>query len=259
MKRTLLSILLAVTVQLTFACTCSQFHSFCSTTFNQENDLIISGKIVYLDTLSIKISVIEIFKGQETNNTITIWNGTEFDCNNIFPMKANELGNVNDTIIVILPRITNENLENSWDVVGDYRRPIPLCFSPSLHVIGDSIIGMINNSGLSYPYWSFKKMLYNDFSQLWSNGQIDCTGLVSVHEELMKPQIDFVIFNQQIRISSNSNEEFNVQIIDIMGSHQNLGNYRGSISIPFGNRKPGVYIISINNSKSSVRKKITIN
>lgn len=259
MKRTLLIILLAMAVQLSFACSCSPWNAFCATTTKLKNDLILTGKVVYSDTLSIKIHVIEIFKGQEAKDTITIWNGTEFDCNGIFPMKANELGSVSDTIVVILPRITTETLENAWDVVGDYRRPTPLCFSPLLHIKGDSILGMINNSGVSYPYWSYKKMLYEDFRQLWTDEQIDCAELVDVQEKSAFSKIDLVVMNRLIKISSNTNEDFNVRLLDIMGNCYNLGNFYGATSIEIKNRKPGVYFLQIRSGDELVRRKIIIN
>ena len=102
-------------------------------------------------------------------------------------------------------------------------------------------------------------MLFEDFRQLWSNGQIDCSELVNAQEIKIQPSIDFVIINREIKISSKTNETYNVQMVDIKGIQDNLGDFSSSTTIGIKNKKSGIYIIQIKSRKELIRRKIIIN
>lgn len=170
-----------------FACSCLPGYSFCHTATYLENDLIVTGEITYIDTTKARLSIIHIFKGTEPNDTITIWAGTGHDCNGWISM-ATDFGEEGDTIVIILPRITSANIENVWDVVGDYRRPERLCLTPVLAVNGEYITshhmgGDGINSFPGPPYWHVYTMLYSDFLLLWDNETIDCSTLIGIEEK----------------------------------------------------------------------------
>jgi hypothetical protein len=188
------------------ACSCGFGNCFCSSTVAIENDLIVSGEIVFVDSTKLELKIIDIFKGIEEKDTITIWAGTGYNCNGWISMATHLLGNKGDKIIIILPRIVSSNLENSWDVIGDYRRPDWLCDYPVLKLENDTVFGNIKDSGVARPWWSISKLSYTGFKNLWNNQTIDCIGLVGTdkHEidnlDLCWDQDNLVIDNQGNRI-----------------------------------------------------------
>lgn len=167
------------------ACSCYPWYSFCHTVTHLSNDLILSGEITYIDTTKARLKIIDVFKGTETNDTITIWAGTGYDCNGWMSMATN-FGEQGDTIVIILPKITSSNIENVWDVVGDYRRPDWFCLTPILKLQNDTVFiggaGIHSNSNPP-PYWSTKQMKYIDFLALWTNENIDCSTLIGIEEK----------------------------------------------------------------------------
>lgn len=166
---------------------CSWFPwSFCHTCILRPADAVISGVIV--DTLphAIRLQVLDVFRGTEQRDTITIWDGTDFDCNGIFPMDARGLGLngrfgdttlIGDTIVAVMPVI--DSLENSWDVAGDYRRPDYFGYEPNLHVKHDTVRGYIAGPRFSadYAVWS---IAYSAFKAYWLANNGDCSELVGV-------------------------------------------------------------------------------
>ena len=77
--------------------------SFCETSNDRPDDVVISGKIIGVDDDGIDVAVIHVLKGTESSEVIRIWDGTDFDCNGLFSMAASALGDVDDTIIVVMP------------------------------------------------------------------------------------------------------------------------------------------------------------
>jgi hypothetical protein len=78
--------------------------------------------IVKVGTHHTELDVLEEFGGNDsTETTVRIWDGTDIECNGPWDMGSERLGIPGDTILIIAPRITA--MENSWDVLGDYRMP----------------------------------------------------------------------------------------------------------------------------------------
>lgn len=260
MKKLLLILVFTLLFRFADACSCYEWYSFCATTTELENDLILCGKIIQSDSLFIRLQVIDIFKGEDERDTITIWNGTDFDCNGLVSMRANGLGLLNDTIIVVLPRITLETLENSWDVIDDYRTPLPLCFNPVLQVKGDTIIGDINNSGNTQPDWHFTKIEYNNFKNLWSNGQIDCSTLIGVNEYLVLPEFKIEKQNDVLYISTGSVEKYKIQIFDLLGNQLFTTEFISNVTISTINFNNSILVLKFEDCKGlSQSRKLLIN
>lgn len=164
-----------------FACSCDGGLTFCEATTGTDNDLVVAGEIVYVDSLKLLLNVIDIFKGEENKDTITIWAGTDFNCNGLFSMTTYDLGEKGDSIVIILPKIKSGNLENDWDVIGDYRRPNYLCISASLRLKNDSVYGEIKDKW-PIPNSTIWQLPYEYFKSSWIDGNINCSNLVKVNE-----------------------------------------------------------------------------
>ena len=144
---------------------------FCQTSTERPNDVVLSGRIVGVDMDGIDVEVIDVLRGDEDRAIIRIWDGTDWDCNGLFSMAASDLGAVDDSIIVVLPVITT--IENTWDVLGDYRRPDYFGYIPDLRVYNGLVTGYITGSASSPVY----EMAYPDLVAAWSDGTVGCTGL----------------------------------------------------------------------------------
>ena len=144
------------------------------------SDNVICGVITAKGTHSVSMDVIDVLHGTETRTTVVIWDGTDFDCNGNVSMKASLLASYGDTVIAILPKIFN--LENTWDVKGDYRLPYWLFETAWLNVRNDSVWGNINST-IQFNVLTIgtRTVGYSDFKLYWKAHTGDCQ-LLSVKE-----------------------------------------------------------------------------
>ncbi len=151
------------------ACSCDLF-SFCETTEQRPEENIF--KIIILEDLpkAIKVINLENIRGSDERDTLTIWDGTDYDCNGLISMDASQIGNPGDTLLIILPTI--DSIENVWDVIGEYRMPYWFCNEYKLHIIDNILSGDIN--GL-YPYSYLGYYNYNEFVEDWYAGDENCS------------------------------------------------------------------------------------
>ena len=132
-----------------FCCTFTP-DSFCSTIIANIEKIIVYGTIISKDEDGLDLEVIELLDGEESKSQIRIWDGKDFDCNGPFDMSTNLIGDIYDTIIISLPRITQ--VENPWDVIGDYTRPTPYGKTPKLFVEGGIAKGFISGTPYSADF-----------------------------------------------------------------------------------------------------------
>jgi len=144
---------------------------FCETSNARPAEVVLSGKIVHVDMDGIDLEVIDVLRGVESRDTIRIWDGTDFDCNGLFSMAASDLGGLNDSIIVVMPLITA--VENTWDVLGDYRRPDYFGHNTELSINNGVVIGYITGHASS----PVGEMPYPDLLALWNDGTGLCSGM----------------------------------------------------------------------------------
>lgn len=131
--------------------------SFCTSSIELEDEKIFLGIITDQDSDGTELEILEIIQGVETENTITVWDGTDIYCNGPFSMATSFYGDVGDTVICMVEEIVS--IQNSWDVVGDYRRPSSLNYTTYLTVNNDSLWD-----------WEFSQMIsYTQFVNGWSN------------------------------------------------------------------------------------------
>lgn len=148
--------------------------SFCETSNDRPDDVVISGKIIGVDDDGIDVAVIHVLQGTESSEVIRIWDGTDFDCNGLFSMAASALGDVDDTIIVVMPLITE--IENTWDVLGDYRRPNYFGAITELRVTNGIVGGYIWGPAMTPVY----QMPYLHLITNWNEGPDACSVFLSV-------------------------------------------------------------------------------
>lgn len=159
------------------------------------------GQIIAVDTDGISLKVIDVLRGTESRRTIRIWDGTDWDCNGPISMAASNLGEVNDSIVLLLPKITSK--ENTWDIIGDYRRPSYYYRTPNLKVKNGIVKGLI--SGYWRPLPNEKQAVaespYKWFREEWLN-KGSCDELLGLNESEYDPS--------QIKYNSLIASELNV-------------------------------------------------
>lgn len=179
--------------------------SFCRT-MRMSDDLIISGRIVAVDTSSIDVEIIEIIRGEESRDIIRIWNGTDFECNGLHSMAALTIGGINDTVIIILPLI-NEII-NQWDVIGDYRRPEPFVLTSELRVKQGIVKGLILGDVIAPPEYRLLSMDYEEFkTKIVEEG--DCSTIILSNDNIELPP--------EVIVTNPFSSELNIQLGEYLG------------------------------------------
>ncbi|HQW02270.1 MAG TPA: T9SS type A sorting domain-containing protein [Saprospiraceae bacterium] len=187
---------------------------FCTTLALLTENLVLTGVIVGVDDTGIDIEVLEILRGEESRDTIRIWDGTDFDCNGPWSMAAADIGAVNDTIIIILPKITS--IENVWDVPGDYRRPDPYLQTSHLTIRQGNAKGFIAGDTSAPPEYNLWSIDYNHLtSTIIAEGE--CPFIILAAEEakaassitvynpvddVIRVQVDYPVHNGYVTLYS---------------------------------------------------------
>jgi hypothetical protein len=68
------------------ACSCSDINSFCQTSSYRPDDLVIQTVIIDDIDHGIVIKNIDVIRGSDERDTITVWDGTDGYCNGIISM-----------------------------------------------------------------------------------------------------------------------------------------------------------------------------
>lgn len=108
------------------------YISFCDSNKELVEEKVFVGKILNQNSQNTEFEIIEILKGLESESTITVWDGSDLECNGTFSMSTAAYGSVGDTVILIVQPIST--IENTWDVINDYRRPSSINYTTYLRV-----------------------------------------------------------------------------------------------------------------------------
>ncbi|MEM8910046.1 MAG: T9SS type A sorting domain-containing protein [Bacteroidota bacterium] len=228
------------------ACTFNPI-SFCETPAYHPEHLVLSGQIVAKDDDGIDLKVLSIFRGVEQRDTIRIWDGTDFDCNGFFSMAASLLGAINDSVVLILPKI--ETIENTWDVLGDYRRPAFTDHTTLLHIKNGMLSGFIKGSSFAPPAHRLTNMEYTEFVNAWDS-EDHCDNIVLSTEQLAAEAIS-VIYNNPVQttleLRFNQNPSLKtIEVFSLQGIKQKALNTRDeTLVVDFSNLASGVYWVRI--------------
>ena len=203
-KKIQLTLLAILCYSFTIACTFPS-QPFCRTFQLSPEVPTVVGKIVGVDDLGIDVEIIEILRGGSLNQTIRIWDGTDFDCNGPVSMAASDIGELNDTVIIILEKIIEQ--ENTWDVIGEYRRPDPNGPTPELKLENGIVKGYVSGpegAPFDLQIWSMEYHLF--IERIIED--INCALIVSTEEIIEKNKITLnnpFSFNLNIRLEQNIN------------------------------------------------------
>lgn len=250
----LLSVSLLFTMQL-LACS-NPPRTFCQTTASFSEDLIVSGKITSIDDDGINLEIIDILRGEESKTTIRIWDGVDFDCNGNHPMNAALLGDLNDTIIIILPKITEK--ASDWEVIGDYRRPTYFGYTPSLKVENEIVSGFIYSDRI-IPENDIKSYDYDDFVSNWLQNN-SCTAIklstdnINAIDNILKYN---TIVTNNLKIELNNELNSKIIVYNTQGIKLKEYNFiKNEINIDFIDYSSGFYFVHIKleNSKLKIIK-----
>lgn len=227
---------------------------FCEILNEKPDDVILMGKISAIDDDGINLEVMEILRGEETRETVRIWDGTDFDCNGWHSMAADFMGQIGDTIVVILPKITE--VENVWDVIGDYRRPFPYGSTPQLQFVSGLVKGFIHGD----PFAPFEENTYEvEYSALKENFN-DCSLLVDIEkvDGNLGVQINNPINTELIIRSDNMNEPLSIKVYSLGGKEiVRRDMYSNVANIDMMNIPEGMYLLKIEKrGKAILTKKI---
>jgi hypothetical protein len=195
------------------ACTYTP-ESFCATSSSFSESLIVFGKIVSIDNNGINIEVIDLLRGEESKTTIRVWDGVDFECNGNWSMAAAELGEINTTIIVLLPKILEK--KSDWEVIGDYRRPDFFGYTPDLKVENGIVSGLISGNA-SQPNKE-EKADYENFKNSWETNQ-NCSAVVlsSKRHNLKETFKMCTLSNNKFKISGDTFIKNQIEIFNIYG------------------------------------------
>ncbi len=176
-------------------CSCSYINSFCQTSSYRPDDLVIQAVIIDDIDYGIVIKNIDVIRGSDERDTITVWDGTDGYCNGIISMDASQIGNAGDTILIILSKI--DSLENVWDILGDYRMPEWFCYEYKLTYSNGTLNGIINGY---YPYYYLGYYNYDEFVNSWVINSETCEGIPTVEIKELT--------SQNIQIFPNPSKDF---------------------------------------------------
>ncbi len=234
--------------------------SFCHTCDQFQLNPVISGIITDTVSHGIRLSVIGVFRGLEQRDTITIWDGTDFDCNGPFSMAAKGLGHIygedttiiGDTVIVVLPAI--DSIENTWDVIGDYRRPDYFGYEPAMWVKDDTIRGYISGPHYASLPFAVFKMDYSSFKAHWFSNNLTCSDLVEIIEIGHSTKIYPSVVNDKLMIETNE-ADYSITIFSEGGIMLKEKNKTDNW-IDMSRFSPGLYVVELKIHKDIERKKI---
>jgi len=176
MKKLIASLLLLSSA---YGYSCSiVFSSFCE--FSQNYGTVV--RCVMIDSVQHgrRFQVLDVIKGTESRDTITIWNGTDFDCNGPVSQSAEYMGQIGDTLLAALTPV--DSVSQPWQVIGDYVRTYNFGYTPELRFANDSLYGRISGGSFVPQELQVWKMAYSNFMQYWNAHSQTCNTLAGVSD-----------------------------------------------------------------------------
>ncbi len=198
-KKIQLTFFAVLSYSLSIACTFTP-NDFCRTYVNSPNDPTAFGKIIAIDEFGIDLELIEMYRGEESNSVIRIWSGTDFDCFGNWSLAASDIGELNDTVIIILNKIVE--VENDWDVVGDYRRRNPYTATTELTVEDGIVKGFLSGDIIAPPSYNLLELEYDLFREQLEDNSCPLT----VNTEDLYPELTITLnnpFSSELRIQTD--------------------------------------------------------
>ncbi|WP_197060018.1 T9SS type A sorting domain-containing protein [Sporocytophaga myxococcoides] len=234
--------------------------SFCETIKNKS--FVAKGKIVSYQEKSIRIKLLQTLIGEESADTIVVWDEKDFECNGDFSMSANHMGVIGDTIFFTVEEIAEK--KNDWEQINDYRYLGHYLETTFLHIQNDTVTGFISGIDMAPNEYRILKMHQDQFLEKFQdcreNGAIVITSNKNA-EELKALNIfpnpaenllniDFGLSQkvyQSIVIKNQLGQQ--VKTIDITQS-------ANMVQIDISDMAPGVVFVELVGNKYTDRRKI---
>jgi hypothetical protein len=225
-----------------FGIACSGIPTpFCNTKAERPADMVMKGVVVASGNHSIQLSVIEILSGVESRSIVVIWDGTDFDCNGMVSMKSTLIGLPGDTVLCILPKI--QTVQNTWDVIGDYRMPDHLFKTPVLKVLNGFLKGSVAGDMFT---WEIRTMPYQDFKNYWIQHQNSCITLVSIASSAGHEPVSVYAYDGLIHFEPESaGGTFRFLIHSADGVRLLEGEFKDRHTVDLKDLPLGIYFISL--------------
>lgn len=253
MKYLLTLIILTTAAASVMACSVIP-SSFCYEADRAPDEVIVSGTITGVDADGIDFEIRDVIRGTESRAVIRIWDGTDGYCNGVISMAADEIGAVGESFVLLLPVI--DSLENTWDVLGDYRRPNWFGPTTALPIEDEKVEGYIK--GYNDNPWPTDEITvtYQEFFDAWANDG-DCQSIevilgssteshVIIEAQVTNPISDAI----DIAMVGNSTSRlFNLYSItgELLHSVRSPEQY---VSIPTPDLPKGLLILTISSAGS---------
>ena len=217
-------------------------RSFCEM-ISVFNDNILYGRVIEHNTSSIRFEVLNILRGQESRDTITVWDN-QYECMGINMLPANVIGQVGDTALISVSII--DSLQNPWDVLGDYRIPNHSTFTYFLSVENDTLKGLVKGAELAPRDYQLWEISLFDFLSNWDLNS-NCDALRVGVQELSELQQIGVYPNpttDNLNIK-NLPTSANVELLSLNGQVINTFE-KGASQLFTAHLAVGTYLLKIN-------------
>jgi hypothetical protein len=215
---------------------------------------MVAAEVVLVDEHGIELKIIKVLEGDETRDTIRVWDGKDFDCNGFHSMSASDIGGVNDTVLIMIEKVDSLNKDTVIEQIGDYKRPFPYGEKPSLVVKN----GMINGFITGPPYVDLvRKLSYKKFIDLWEKN-IPCNTwyeLLSIENKATETNINF---SNGFLYFENVNDPLVVYIFSATGAIISSHECTNCTELKMTPLKPGIYFIHVKskNGRTTVFKEL---
>lgn len=197
----------------------------------------------------------ETLRGEESKDTITIWDGIPFECNGWIELKANLLGEINDTIIIAVFKLSSA--DTTWLQPGDYITPFSIAYISSLQLenglVNGQIAGNSFNNVKSLPYESFKEFVVE---------QGACSRVVKIDDLLLESELNIYPnpFSAQFWLTASNNIPGSLiyRLTSINGQVLRQGTFAERAQIDAADLPRGMYMLLVFNQKGILvaRKKL---
>lgn len=178
--KTLLACVLLLTAVPSFGCSI-MFQSFCYTANYYSPSNILKARVIDTIPQGIRLHVIQVVRGTESRDTVTVWDAPDFECNGPFPMNASQMGMPGDTILAVMSLL--DSAYQTWQTAGDYVRTFNFGYVPELLLKDDTLRGFIAGySGAPSTIYQVWSMAYTDWLSYWTTHNNNCNMLMDIDD-----------------------------------------------------------------------------
>lgn len=167
----ILSLLLGLSA---WACTWNP-QPFCNSV--DSSHTLIYGRIVDTIPHGTRVEVLNVYRGVETRDTVTVWNAMYF-CMETVEVSLGNYG-IGNSVFFIMPKV--DSSEYGWDIVGDYIMNVLEEKELVLRLDGDTVLGFISGTNLAPPLFQYNVYAYHlDGFKAWLDSAGSCNDLITV-------------------------------------------------------------------------------